>query len=262
MACAVQEPLRALAVAYALIRAAFTLSRNPRPDAEALCAVGQVGQSSGRLVNRPSARRPPPLRQPRHFVGRQSYEPILPAKPAANPGCRWLPAGFLRSRLAGFCRKAHSHQGSPPSCERGSPPQARVKQGPKSRGSAPRRCPAYPIPRRGFFNPVAILFRTSRITRDANIPLCCARNFRASLSCFFASSRSAQDNALTTISSRSDTAKAQISITLRTSSTSPRRLSATVLTSAARRHHRSWLWAQPRMTAPESRPSRQAGPDR
>jgi hypothetical protein len=90
---------------------------------------------------------------------------------------------------------------------------------------------------RRAFRPVVNLLSTSRMTRAARTSLCLVMSLRTFSGCFLESSRKAQERAFTTISSRSN--RAQTSATLRTSSSSPRRLSATVLTSAVRLHHKS-----------------------
>src|SRR5580704_12183587 len=96
---------------------------------------------------------------------------------------------------------------------------------------------------RGVFRPVLSLLFTSLRTRAARVCLCSARKARASGGCFLATSRKAQERALATMSSLSVVRREQIFSTLRRSSGFPRRLSATVLTSAVRLHQRSLLRA-------------------
>src|SRR5262249_33603010 len=95
---------------------------------------------------------------------------------------------------------------------------------------------------RGFFKPVRNLFCTSRFTRAANWSSCAARKARTASGSRFASSRNAHDSAFVTISSWSATTNWQTFIVRSVSPRPPRAwlLSATVLTTAARRCQRSF----------------------
>src|SRR6266850_4817652 len=117
---------------------------------------------------------------------------------------------------------------------------------------------------RGFFSPVLSLLLTSLTTRDARAPICSSKKLFTELGSRFESSRNAHDRAFTTISSRSLANSLQI-ISVRVGSPSPPRallLSGTVLTSAARRHQRSFERAQRRITRSLICPLRHAGPAR
>ena len=114
---------------------------------------------------------------------------------------------------------------------------------PSRKGSEPslRLAQLSKVSRRGFFRPVSSLFRTSRRTRAASSPSCSWRYDLVESGSIAAISRRAQDIALTTMSSRSET---RISQTARVRTGSPKppfdlELRATVLTKAARLHHRS-----------------------
>src|SRR5262252_4664333 len=94
---------------------------------------------------------------------------------------------------------------------------------------------------RGFFKPVVSFVFTSRTTLGASKPLySCKKARTASGSCLL-SSRKDQDIAFTTISSRSLARRRQTSSVRVVSPLPPRALllSATVHTSAVRRHQRS-----------------------
>lgn len=96
-------------------------------------------------------------------------------------------------------------------------------------------------PRRGFFNPVASLFLTSRFTSAAKRSSCCLRKSETARRSRTESARRAHDSALTIMSSRSSTRNSQTE-SVRFASPCPpceRTFSGIVLTSAARRHQRS-----------------------
>jgi hypothetical protein len=115
---------------------------------------------------------------------------------------------------------------------------------------------------RGVFRPVLSLLSTSLRTRAARAWLCSRRKALACAGCFLATSCKAQERAFTTMSSRSGASRVQIFATLRRSSGSPRRLSATVLTSAARLYQRSLLRAHVAIVLSESVPRTHIGPGR
>src|SRR5262249_46165847 len=96
------------------------------------------------------------------------------------------------------------------------------------------------------FLPVDNLLRTSLMTLGASSALCSDRNCRTIPGYGFDSSRSAHDRALTTISSRSLTTSLHTPRVRRLSPVPPRVLlfKDTVLTTAARRCHRSFERAQ------------------
>jgi hypothetical protein len=113
--------------------------------------------------------------------------------------------------------------------------------------------------------PVAILVRTSRQTRGANRCRSASTNARTAFGSRLASSRRAQDMALTTMSSRSSASRVQTA-SVRFASPAvdiaPRdfEFRGTVATSAARRLHRSRDRAYFSTSRSLMRPSRQATP--
>ncbi len=131
-------------------------------------------------------------------------------------------------------------------------------------GSGWSRSPSQWVLRLGFFSPVVSLFLTSRFTRAANTRSCSSMNRRTVSGSCGSSSRSAQDMALTTMSSWSVSRRRQTARVRRVSPRPPcdRILSATVLTRAARRHQRSGERAHLRIKVSPTRSSRHAGPDR
>jgi hypothetical protein len=115
---------------------------------------------------------------------------------------------------------------------------------------------------RGVFRPVLSLLSTSLRTRAARAWLCSRRKALACAGCFLATSCKAQERAFTTMSSLSAASKVQIFDTLRRSSGFPRRLNATVLTSAVRLHQRSSLRAHLAIVLSETLPWAHIGPER
>ena len=109
------------------------------------------------------------------------------------------------------------------------------------------------------------LLVTSRRTRAARRSPCSDRNVRTACGLRFASSRSAHDIALTTMSSRSSSNRvhtASVRVASPVADVAPRdfAFSGMVATSAARRHHLSAEEAKRAMSLSEIRPVRHATP--
>jgi hypothetical protein len=124
------------------------------------------------------------------------------------------------------------------------------------------KAPGWVACREAFLRPVSSLLRTSRRTRGASTAWRASRNRRTASGSQTTSSRSAHDSAPTTMSSRSAASRWQMSRVRLVSPVPPldRRLSGTVETRAARRHHRSGDAAQLRMIASGRCSCRHAGP--
>ena len=109
------------------------------------------------------------------------------------------------------------------------------------------------------------MFVTSRRTRALRRSPCCARKVRTARGLRLASSRSAHDIALTTMSSRSSSSRphtASVRVASPVVDVAPRdfAFSGTVATSAARRHHLSFEEAKRAISLSEIRPIRHATP--
>ena len=109
------------------------------------------------------------------------------------------------------------------------------------------------------------LLITSRRTRAVRRSPCSDRNMRTACGLRLASSRSAHDIALTTISSRSSSSRvhtASVRVASPVADVAPRdfAFSGTVATSAARRHHLSAEEAKRAISLSEIRPVRHATP--